>query len=127
MKTTIRSTVAGLVIAFVLSSCCSLGTGASKGRFTELKARHVMFVESHTGRPKKWDEAKFNAEVAEVSAVFDRQEKAEQCAPRKQAIRNSKVIFEKDAAVVRQQHYFSTAGAANTKKQLDLNYDQFTK
>lgn len=127
MKTPIRSAVVALVLAFALSSCCTMGAGASKARFTELKSRHVMFVDAHTGKPKKWDEAKFDTEVKEVAAVFDRQERAEACAPRKQAIRNSKVIFEKDAAVVRQQHYFSSAGAASTKKQLDLNYDQFTK
>ena len=90
-------------------------------------AATVAFVDAHTRGKGKWDEAKFQSEVTEISATFDRHARAEQCGPNKQAVRNSKVIFEKDAALVREQHYFSAAGAASTKKQLDLNYDQFAR
>ena len=73
MKTPIRVLFGSLVLAFALSSCCTLGAGASKGRFSELKAQHIAFVDEHTGRPKKWDEAKFNAQVSQITATFDRQ------------------------------------------------------
>ena len=105
--------------------------GSSTARFSQLKNRHVAFVDEYTKKTGSsgpvWDAAKFQTEVSDIEVTFDRQASAEKCGPRKQAVRNSKAIFEKDVSLVREQHYFTEKGAANVKKQLDLNYDQFTK
>jgi outer membrane murein-binding lipoprotein Lpp len=122
--------VTAVVSAAILSSCCVLSGGPSKARMSELKSRHVAFVDAHirkSGEETKWDADKFQTEVSEIEAAFDRETQAEKCTPGRTAVKNSKAIFEKDAAVVREQHYLTSKGAINIKKQLDLNYDPFVK
>jgi hypothetical protein len=63
--------------------------------------------------------------VAEITQQFTDAEAAESKAVPafKEFIKNSAELFQRDAALVRQQHCITPSFAANKKKQLQQNYD----
>jgi hypothetical protein len=69
----------------------------------------------------------FDSEVAKITQQFTDAEAAESKAvpARKEFIKNSAKLFQRDAALVRKQHCLSPSFAANKKKQLQQNYDLF--
>ena len=96
----------------------------------QLKDAHLAFIDHHTcveGTPATWDRASFDSGVAKITQQFTDAEAAESKAvpARKEFIKNSAKLFQRDAALVRKQHCLSPSFAANKKKQLQQNYDLF--
>ncbi len=90
----------------------------------------MAFIDHYTcveGKPATWDQASFDSEVAKITQQFADAEAAESKAvpARKEFIKNSAKLFQRDAALVRKQHCLSPSFAANKKKQLQQNYDLF--
>jgi hypothetical protein len=122
------SSVAIFAIALSLSSCATMTKTSSQVRVQELKDAHLAFIDHHTcvtGTPATWDQASFDSEVAKITQQFTDAEAAESktVPARKEFIKNSAKLFQRDAALVRKQHCLSASFAANKKKQLQQNYD----
>jgi hypothetical protein len=123
-----RSSVAICAIVLSLCSCATVTKSSSQVRVQQLKDAHLAFIDHHTcvGRtPATWDQAGFDSEVAKITQQFTDAEAAESKAvpARKEFIKNSAKLFQRDAAFVRKQHCLSPSFAANKKKQLQQNYD----
>jgi len=123
------------LVAASLSACAIATAPSSQVRLQQLKDAHVAFLDRHT-RPAgmaaadvPWDQASFDAEVAKINQQFAAAESAESKAvpARKQFIRNSAELFQRDASFVRDNHSVSPAFAANRKNQLQQNYDLMLK
>src|SRR6266571_7217591 len=115
-------------IALFLCSCATLTEPSSQVTVQQLKNAHLAFIDHHTcveGTPATWDQASFDKEVAKITQQFTDAEAAESKAvpARKEFIKNSAKLFQRDAALVRKQHCLSPSFAANKKKQLQQNYD----
>jgi len=98
----------------------------------QLEIAHLNFIDHHTcvaGTPATWDQASFDKEVADITKQFTDAEAAvpKTVPARKQFIRNSANLFQRDAALVQKQHCLSPSFAANKGKQLQQNYDLFLK
>jgi hypothetical protein len=124
------SSVAICAVALSLSSCATFTKPSSQVRVQQLKDAHLAFINQHTcveGTPAKWDQASFDSEVAKIAQQFTDAEAAESKAvpARKEFIRNSANLFQRDAALVRKQHCLSPSFATNKKKQLEQNYALF--
>ena len=124
------SSVAICAIAFSLCSCATVTKPSSQVRVQQLKDAHLAFIDHYTcveGTPATWDQASFDSEVAKITQQFTDAEAAESKAvpARKEFIKNSAKLFQRDAALVRKQHCLSPSFAANKKKQLQQNYDLF--
>ena len=115
-------------IALSLCSCATISKPSSQVRVQQLRDAHLTFIDHHTcveGTPATWDQASFDSEVAKITQQFTDAEAAESKAvpARKEFIRNSAKLFQRDAALIRKQHCLSPRFAANKKKQLQQNYD----
>jgi hypothetical protein len=124
----IPSSFAAFVIALSLCSCATVTESSSQVRVQQLKDAHLAFIDHYTcaeGTPATWDQASFDSEVAKITQQFTDAEAAESKAvpARKEFIKNSAKLFQRDAALVRKQHCLSPSFAANKKKQLQQNYD----
>ena len=122
------SSVAIFAIALSLSSCATMTKPSSQVRVQQLKDAHLAFIDHHTcveGTPATWDQAGFDSEVAKFTQQFADAEAAESktVPARKEFIKNSAKLFQRDAALVRKQQCLSPTFAANKKKQLQQNYD----
>jgi hypothetical protein len=120
--------VAAFVIALSLCSCAAFTKSSSQLRVQQLEDAHLAFIDQHTcvkGKRATWDQASFDSEVAKITQQFTDAEAAESKAvhARKEFIKNSAKLFQRDAALVRKQHCLSPSFAANKKKQLQQNYD----
>jgi hypothetical protein len=94
----------------------------------QLKDAHLASIDHYTcvkGTKAKWDQAGFDSEVANITQQFTDAEAAESktVLARKEFIKNSAKLFQRDATLVRKQHCLSPSFAANKKKQLQQNYD----
>jgi hypothetical protein len=126
------SSVALFAIALSLSSCATMTKPSSQVRVQQLKDAHLAFIDHHTcvkGTPATLDQASFDSEVTRITQQFTDAEAAEpKTVPaRKEFIKNSAKLFQRDAALVRKQHCLSPSFAANKKKQLQQNYDLLLK
>jgi hypothetical protein len=115
-------------IALLLCSCATITGPSSQVRVQGLKDAHLDFIKHHTcvkGTPTKWDQASFDSEVAKIKQQFTDAEAAESKAvpARKEFIRNSANLFQRDAALIQKKHCLSPSFAANKEKQLQQNYD----
>ena len=124
--------VGAFVIALSLCSCAIFTESSSQTRLQQLENAHLAFIDQYTcvkGKPAKWDQASFDSQVAKITQQFTDAEAAESKAvpARKEFIKNSAQLFQRDAALVRKQHCLSPSFAANKKKQLQQNYDLFLK
>jgi hypothetical protein len=113
----IPSSVAAFVIALSLCSGATLTKSSSQVRVQQVKDAHLAFVDHYTcveGTPVTWDQASFNSEVAKITQQFTDAEAAESKAvpARKQFIKNSAKLFQRDAALVRKQHCLSPSASA---------------
>src|SRR5437867_6060342 len=122
------SSVAICAIALSLCSCATLTKPSSQVRVQQLKDAHLAFIDHYTcvkGTKTKWDQAGFDSEVANITQQFTDAEAAESktVPARKEFIKNSAKLFQRDAALVRKQHCLSPSFAANKKKQLEQNYN----
>ena len=120
--------VAAFVTALLLCSCATISKPSSQVRVQQLKDAHLAFIDHYTcveGTPATWDQASFDSEVAKITQQFTDAEAAESktVPARKEFIKNSAKLFQRDAALVRKQHCLSSSFAANKKKQLQQNYD----
>ena len=120
--------VAAFVIALSLCSCATFTESSFQVRVQQLKDAHLAFIDHYTcveGTPATWDQASFDSEVAKITQQFTDAEAAESKAvpARKEFIKNSAKLFQRDAALVRKQHCLSPSFAANKKKQLQQNYN----
>jgi len=120
--------VAAFVIALLLCSCATISKPSSQVRVQQLKDAHLAFIDHYTcveGTPATWDQASFDSEVAKITQQFTDAEAAESktVPARKEFVKNSAKLFQRDAALVRKQHCLSPSFAANKKKQLQQNYD----
>jgi hypothetical protein len=121
-------------IAFCLGACATITGPSSNVRIQQLEMAHLAFISNYT-RPADattsppWNQARFDSEVAKITQQFNDAEAAESKAvpARKEFIRNSADLFDRDAAFVAKHHFFSPAFAASKKKQLQQNYDLFLK
>src|SRR5437867_12430634 len=123
-----RFSVAICGIALLLCSCATVTEPSSQVRMQQLKDAHLAFIDHYTcveGTPATWDQASFDSEVAKITQQFTDAEAAELKAvpARKEFIKNSAKLFQRDAALVRKQHCLSPSFAANKEKQLQQNYD----
>jgi hypothetical protein len=118
-------------IALFLSSCATMTESSSQVRLQQLKDAQFAFIDNHTSAaaPASWDQATFDSEVAKITTQFTDAEAAEfKVVPaRKQYVQNCADLFQRDAALVRKNHFLSPGYAANRKKQLDQNYDLLLK
>ena len=117
-------------ITLSLCGCATVTNSSSKVRLERLKDAHFAFIDHHTrgeGTPAKWDPASFESEVAKITQQFTDAEAAESKAvpARKEFIKNSAILFQRDAALIRKNHSLAASYAANRKKQLQQNYDLF--
>jgi hypothetical protein len=124
----IPSSVAICTIALSLCSCATVTKSSSQVRVQQLEDAHLAFIEHYTcveGTKPTWDQASFDSEVARITQQFTDAEAAESktVPARKEFIKNSAKLFQRDAALVRKQHCLSPSFAANKKKQLQQNYD----
>jgi len=122
------SSVAICAIVLSLCSCATVTKSSSQVRVQQLKDAHLAFIDHHTfvgGTPATWDQASFDSEVAKITQQFTDAEAAESktVPARKQFIKNSADLFQRDAALVQKKHCLSPSFAANKKKQLQQNYD----
>jgi hypothetical protein len=126
----IPSSIAIFAIALSLSSCATMTKPSSQVRVQQLKDAHLAFIDHYTcvkGTPATWDQAGFDSEVTKITQQFTDAEGAESktVPARKEFIKNSTKLFQRDAALIRKQHCLSPRFAANKKKQLQQNYDLF--
>src|SRR5437016_10917014 len=124
--------IATCAFALSLCSCATVTKSSSQVRVQQLKDAHLAFIDHYTcvkATPATWDQASFNSEVAKITQQFTDAEAAESKAvpARKEFIRNSAKLFQRDAALVRKKHCLSPSFAANKKKQLQQNYDLLLK
>jgi hypothetical protein len=122
--------VAAFVIALSLCSCATFTEPSSQVRLQQLEDAHLAFIKHYTcvnGKPATWDQASFDSDVTRITQQFTDAEAAESKAvpARKEFIRNSADLFQRDAALVRKQHCLSPSFAANKTKQLEQNYNLF--
>ena len=122
------SSVAICTIALSLCSCATVTKSSSQARVQQLEDAHLAFIDHYTcveGTKPTWDQASFDSEVARITQQFTDAEAAESktVPARKEFIKNSARLFQRDAALVRKQHCLSPSFAANKKKQLQQNYD----
>jgi hypothetical protein len=115
-------------IALSLGACATMTKPSSQVRVQQLEAAHLAFIDHYTcvkGTKPTWDQASFDSEVAKITQQFTDAEAAESktVPARKEFIKNSAKLFQRDAALVRKQHCLSPSFAANKKKQLQQNYD----
>ncbi len=115
-------------ITLSLCACATVTKSSSQVRVQQLKAAHLAFIDHYTcvkGTKPTWDQASFDSEVARITQQFTDAEAAESktVPARKEFIKNSAKLFQRDAALVRKQHCLSPSFAANKKKQLQQNYD----
>jgi len=120
--------VAAFVIVLLLCSCATFTKSSFQVRVQQLKDAHLGFIKQHTcvkGTPTKWDQASFDSEVAKIKQQFTDAEAAESKAvpARKEFIKNSANLFQRDAALIQKQHCLSPSFAANKEKQLEQNYN----
>ena len=120
--------VAICAIALSLCSCATVTKPSSQVRVQQLKDAQLAFIDHHTcveGTPVAWDQASFDSEVAKITQQFTDAEAAESKAvpARKEFIKNSAKLFQRDAALVRKEHCLSLSFATNKKRQLQQNYD----
>jgi len=121
------SGVAICTIALSLCSCATVTKSSSQVRVQQLEDAHLAFIDHYTcvkGTKPTWDQASFDGEVARITQQFTDAEAAESktVPARKEFIKNSAKLFQRDAALVRKQHCLSPSFAANKKKQLQQNY-----
>jgi hypothetical protein len=124
------SSVATCAIALSLCSCATLTKSSSQVRLSELEYVHLAFIDHYTcveGTPATWDQTSFDSDVAKITLQFTDAETAEPKAvpARREFIKNSAKLFQRDAALVQKQHCLSPSFAANKKRQLQQNYDLF--
>ena len=124
--------IAICTIALFLCSCATLTEPSFQVRLQQLKDAHVAFIDHYTcveGTRATWDQASFDKEVADITKQFtDAEAAVSKTVPaRKEFIRNSANLFQRDAALVQKQHCLSPSFAANKKKQLQQNYDLLLK
>ena len=117
-------------IALSLSACATTTKLSFQDRVRQLETAQLTFIDNHTraeDTPAPWNQASFDSEVAKITEQFTEAEDAESKAvpARKEFIKNSAVLFQRDAALVRKNHFLSPSYAANRKKQLQQNYDVF--
>jgi hypothetical protein len=117
-------------IALSLCACATMTKSSSQIRVQQLETAQLAFIDKYTraqGKPAIWDQASFDSEVAKITQQFAEAEAAESKAvpARKEFIRNCADLFQRDAAIVRKQHFLSPSFAASKKKQLQENYDLF--
>src|SRR5439155_1417394 len=103
--------------------CATVTKPSSQVRVQQLKDAHLAFIDHHTcveGTPATWDRASFDSEVAKITQQFTDAEAAESKAvpARKEFIKNSAKLFQRDAALVRKQHCLSPSFAANSREKL---------
>ena len=92
----------------------------------------MNFIKDHTcakGARATWDQASFDKEVAGITQQFtDAEAAVSKTVPaRKEFIKNSANLFQRDAALVKKQHCLSPSFATNKEKQLQQNYDLLLK
>ena len=126
------SSVAICTVALFLCSCATVTESSSQVTLQQLENAHLAFINHHTcagGKPAAWDQASFDSEVAKITQQFtDAEAAVSKTVPaRKEFIRNSANLFQRDAALVRKKHCLSPSFAANKKKQLQQNYDLVLK
>ena len=124
--------VAICTVAFFLCSCATVTEPSSQVTVQQLKNAHLAFIDHHTcaeGTHPTWDQASFDKEVADITQQFTAAEAAvsKTVPARKEFIRNSANLFQRDAALIQKQHCLSPSFAANKKKQLQQNYDLLLK
>ena len=115
-------------IALLLCSCATVTESSSQARMQQLETAHLDFIKHHTcveGALVTWDQASFDSEVAKITQQFTDAEAAESKAvpARKEFIKNSANLFQRDAALIQKKHCLSPSFAANKEKQLQQNYD----
>ncbi len=120
--------IAICTVALFLSSCATFTESSSQVTVQQLENAHLAFINHHTcveGTRATWDQASFDKEVADITKQFtDAEAAVSKTVPaRKEFIRNSANLFQRDAALVQKQHCLSPSFAANKKKQLQQNYD----
>ena len=127
---TLRSAL-GCTLALFLAACATMTESSSQVRLQQVKSAHVAFIDHHTGMaaPAAWNQANFDDEVARITALYNEAGAAEAkvVAARKEFIKNSSDLFQRDAALVGKNHFVSAGYAANRKKQLQQNYDLLLK
>lgn len=88
-----------------LGACCSFTESSSKVRTHELETAHLAFIDNHTrsATRKPWVAADFNREVQGIASQFEAAQKSESfwCPARLQFVKNSKELFDQDAALVK--------------------------
>ena len=124
--------IAFCTLALFLCSCATITKPSSQVRVQQLETAHLNFIKQHTcaeGTRATWDQASFDKEVAGITQQFTDAEAAESktVPARKEFIRNSANLFQRDAALVQKQHCLSPSFAANKEKQLRQNYDLLLK
>ena len=124
--------VAICTVALFLCSCATITGPSSQVTVQQLEKAHLDFINHHTcaeGTRATWDQASFNKEVADITRQFtDAEAAVSKTVPaRKEFIRNSANLFQRDAALIQKQHCLSPSFAANKKKQLQQNYDLLLK
>ena len=124
--------VAICTVALFLCSCATFTESSSQVTVQQLEKAHLDFINHHTcaeDTRSTWDQASFNKEVADITRQFtDAEAVVSKAVPaRKEFIRNSANLFQRDAALVQKQHCLSPSFAANKKKQLQQNYDLLLK
>ena len=119
--------VAICTVALFLCSCATITEPSSQVTVQQLENAHLTFIDHHTcveGTGATWDEASFDKEVADITKQFtDAEAAVSKTVPaRKEFIRNSASLFQRDAALIQKRHCLSPSFAANKKKQLQQNY-----
>lgn len=101
----ITRTLLVLLTGLPLGACCSFTEGSSKVRTQQLETAHLAFIDNHTrsAERKPWVAADFDREVQGITSQFDSAQGSESfwCPARLQFVKNSKELFDKDAALVK--------------------------
>ena len=119
--------VALCTVVLFLCSCATITEPSSQVTVQQLENAHLTFIDHHTcveGTRATWDQASFDKEVADITKQFtDAEAAVSKTVPgRKEFIRNSANLFQRDAALIQKQHCLNPGFAANKKKQLEQNY-----
>ena len=121
------SSVAIYTIALSLCSCATVTKSSSQARVQQLEDAHLAFIDHYTcveGTKPTWDQGASTAKWRGLhSNSRMRKPLSRRRCLRKEFIKNSAKLFQRDAALVRKQHCLSPSFAANKKKQLQQNYD----
>ena len=112
--------------SFLLSACCSLMESDSAARSSTLEIAHITLIDKYTVAGPDHPAAlpvDFEGDVAARLKKFDDAvAAAKRCHTREQIFENDRKLFMDDVAVLREQHYFTPAGARNAKKLIQRNY-----